>query len=513
MFEYRLKVYGNTLVYAITACCCQGFLLLGYDQGVMSGIVGTNDNRFAKDFNFPDSKMTGTITAIYDIGCVIGSILAFQYGEAVGRRRMIMMGGTIMIIGTIILVSSFSIPQLIVGRIVTGIGNGFNSSTIPVYQSESSPARVRGMLLSTQGVVTILGLCIAYWLDYATSFAAMSPLQWRLPLGFQGVFAICLVLQAWMLPESPRWLVQQGRNDEAAEVLANLEGREFTPDHPDIVRLRVDIETSVAAESTGEEFSLRELFTGGKIQNFRRICLSIGIELMQQFTGSNMINYYAPVVYQSTMGLSRNMSLILGGCTSLTYLVGSLIPLWVMDLAGRRTLLLISSAGLCLCFSLASILLSIGTVPTAYGACAMVFVFQLFLGVGWLPVPWFYPSEINVTRLRSRGMAIASAWNWMAVFAVVQITPIAVTNIGYRTFIIFAVFNFLWIPIVYCFFPETKGLELEDIDHIFEKGGITGGVFSSRGRTITPKHHERAIGMDETVLKASGRHVEDSTAV
>jgi MFS family permease len=146
-----------------------------------------------------------------------------------------------------------------------------------------------------------------------------------------------------------------------------------------------------------------------------------------------MINYYAPVVYQTTMGLSRNTSLLLGGGTSLTYLLGSVIPLFIIDKFGRRALLIFSSAGLCLCFSLASILLSIGTVPTARGACAMVFIFQLFLGVGWLPVPWFYPAEINVTRLRSRGMAIASAFNWMAVFIIVKITPIAIGNIGWKT--------------------------------------------------------------------------------
>jgi hypothetical protein len=130
------------------------------------------------------------------------------------------------------------------------------------------------MLLTTQAVVTILGLCIAYWLDYATSFAANSPMQWRLPCGFQGFFAICLVIQASMLPETPRWLVQEGRSEEAAVVLANLEGKDITPDHPDVVRLRTEIETSVEM---------------GKIQNFRRICLSIAVELMQQFTGSNMI--------------------------------------------------------------------------------------------------------------------------------------------------------------------------------------------------------------------------------
>ena len=145
-----------------------------------------------------------------------------------------------------------------------------------------------------------------------------------------------------------------------------------------------------------------------------------------------MLNYYAPVIYQNEMKLSRKLSLILGGCTEVTYLIGPALPLAVMDRFGRRNLLMISSAGLCLCFIMVSILLSIGSKGPAYGATAFILLFQLFYGVGWLPVPWFYPSEINTTRYRARVQAISSAWNWMFVFVVVKITPISFRNIGWR---------------------------------------------------------------------------------
>ncbi|RPA91539.1 general substrate transporter [Choiromyces venosus 120613-1] len=435
--------------FTVTVCCCQGFLLLVCDQGVTSGIIGA-DNKFAKDFNYPNSTTQGTIIAIYDIGCVIGSIMCFYIGERMGRRRMIMAGGITMLIGTAILTSSLTRAQLIVGRIVTGIGNGFNSSTIPVNQTECSPARAHGMLLTTQAVVTIFGLCIAYWLDCGTSFSD-SPLQWRLPLGFPAVFALFPVLQVLGLPGAPRWLVAHDRSEEAAEVLANLERKEHTPDHPRIVALSMEIEASAKLESAGGPFKAKELFSTDKIQNFRRILLAIAVIVMQLATGANMINYYTPVVYQSTMGLSRNMPLILGGATSMTYLVGSIIPLFIVHHFGRRPLPMFSSAGLCFCFSMAAILLSIGTVSAAYGACSM---------------------------------AIGSAFNWMAVFAVVEITPIAIESINRRTFIIFAIFNALWIPVVYCFFPETTGLNLEDVDHLFDRGGLTGGVWSKKGQTV-----------------------------
>jgi MFS family permease len=138
-----------------------------------------------------------------------------------------------------------------------------------------------------------------------------------------------------------------------------------------------------------------------------------------------MINYYAPVLFQENMGMSRNLALVLSGAAQCTYLVGSAIPVLLMDRFGRRTLLMVCSAGLCLCFVVVSILLSLEREGAAYGATAFIFVFQLFYGVGWLPVPWFYPAEINTTRVRTKMQAIASGWNWMAVFAVVKITPIA----------------------------------------------------------------------------------------
>ncbi|KAI9929516.1 hypothetical protein ASPWEDRAFT_110586 [Aspergillus wentii DTO 134E9] len=498
MWKHNFR--GRALVFAVTACSCQAFLLLGYDQGVMSGLVGA-DNRFGRDFHHPDADLQGDIVALYDIGCILGSILVFFIGEWLGRRKMLMAGGAIMVVGTIILATSSTVAQLIVGRIVTGVGNGMNSSSAPVYQSECSPANIRGTLLTLQGTMTILGLCIATWLDYGTSFTESS-FQWRFPLAFQAVFAIFLILQVIGLPETPRWLMQNDRHEEARAVIASIND---VDEHDEIVlRSLMDIESAIREDIHGDSVKFSEFFTHGKVQNWRRLAIIIAIEIMMQFTGSNMINYYAPTVYESAMNMSRNMSMILSGCTSIAYLLGSAIPLFLMDKYGRRVLLMVSAGGLSLCFVLVAVLLSLSKLNAAYGATAFIFIFQIFYGLGWLPVPWFYPSEISTQRLRSKSAAIASAFNWLSVFAVVKITPIAIQNIGWRVFIIFAILNFLWIPIVFFFFPETKGLELEDINLIFAKGGFTGGVFSSRGRTVIPHQHAQ-----EAELEAK----QDATAI
>ncbi|KAF9892070.1 hypothetical protein FE257_002476 [Aspergillus nanangensis] len=334
-------------------------------------------------------------------------------------------------------------------------------------------------------------------MDYGTSFTESS-FQWRFPLAFQGVFAVCLILQIIGLPETPRWLVQHDRHEEARAVVAAIEDRAL--DDAQVSKTILDIQVGLEEEQRGGPFQFKELFSWGEVQNLRRLLITIMIELAQQFTGSNMINYYGPVMFQETMGMSRNLAMILGGCIQLTYLVGSAIPVFLVDRFGRRTLLMICSAGLCFCFVMVTILLSLERENAAYAATAFIFIFQLFMGVGWLPVPWFYPAEINTTRVRTRMQAIASGWNWMAVFAVVKITPISFANINWKTFIIFAVLNAVFIPMVYFFFPETKGLELEDIPLLFTKGGITGGVSTSKGgRTVMPGQHAQEAHVDQKV--------------
>ncbi|KAI8197846.1 Sugar transporter STL1 [Colletotrichum sp. SAR 10_86] len=427
----------------------------------MSGIIGA-ENRFARDFNNPDPDMQGNITSLYNIGCVVGSIISYFIGERLGRRSMLMSGATIMIIGSILLGASENLATLLAGRIITGIGNGMNSSTAPVYLSECAPASIRGALLTLQGTVTILGVVIAYWTDYGTSFYESS-FQWRFPLAFQAFFAVFIVLQIVGLPETPRWLVARDRYEEGRDVIAAILDKPL--DDEAVGRVLLDIQSGLEEEKRDGPFRFKELFSWGSQQNLRRLILTISVQLGQQFSGSNMINYYLPVIFTDTMGMNRELALILGGCAQIIYLVGSAIPVFLMDRFGRRVLLMWCSAGLSFCFVMVTILLTRGSSGAASGAVAFIFLFQLFYGVGWLPY-----------LKRTDGNSQA--------------------NIEWRTFIIFAVLNVLFMPMVYFFYPETKGLELEDIPLLFTRGGITGGVYSTGGRTVQPGQHALEARVD-----------------
>ena len=250
----------------------------------MSGLVGA-DNQFGTQFGHPNANIQGLLVSLYDIGCAIGCLGAFVFGETLGRRKMLLLGGSIMIVGTILLGSSYSRAQFFVGRIVTGFGNGLNSSTAPAYQSELADPRYRGALVCAQSFLTIAGLCIAYWMDYGLSFVN-TPVQWRFPVSFQAFFAVCLVIQMLPLPDTPRWLIEKGRNAEAAEILARLQYQQpASVNDEEVIMLRRQIETSIEIESAGGSFRYSELFGWGKMQNLRRLLLAVMVNIFQQWSG------------------------------------------------------------------------------------------------------------------------------------------------------------------------------------------------------------------------------------
>lgn len=152
------KATGSSLRHRITAACGAGFLLFGYDQGVFGGLL--SNKLFLETFNYPNSTIQGQIVATYDIGCIMGTFVSMFVGDKIGRRRSIFAGCIILIIGGIIQAASYSLPPMITGRIIAGIGNGMNTIAIPIWQSETAKAENRGKLIVLQLVTNIFGIVI-----------------------------------------------------------------------------------------------------------------------------------------------------------------------------------------------------------------------------------------------------------------------------------------------------------------------------------------------------------------
>ncbi|BCS23616.1 uncharacterized protein APUU_40060S [Aspergillus puulaauensis] len=461
---------GRPLSLFLSTVATMGFLLFGYDQGVMSGII--SDPAFNNMFvaTKGDNTMQATVTAVYEVGCLFGAIFALLFGEKLGRRRMVIYGAAVMILGVIIQVTAMPghIPllQFIIGRVITGIGNGMNTSTIPTYQAECSKTSNRGLLICIEGGVIAIGTMIAYWIDYGAHFGPPD-LVWRFPIAFQIVFGIFIIWGMIHLPESPRYLIANDKVDEGANVLAALAGKEIDDQH---VVLEKQLVLDSVRVSGAEKAKFRDLLTGGPSQHFRRMMVGSSSQFFQQISGCNAVIYYLPVLLEQSIGQSHDFALLIGGINMICYAIFATFSWFFVEKIGRRKLFLGGSFGQCAAMVIVFGCLIPGDSQTAKGAVFGLFLYMCFFGATWLPLPWLYPAELSPIKTRAKANAISTCSNWLFNFTVVMITPVMIASIRWGTYLFFAAWNAIFIPVIWFFYPETSGRSLEAIDLIFAKG-------------------------------------------
>ncbi|SPO07193.1 related to sugar transport protein STL1 [Cephalotrichum gorgonifer] len=465
---------GKRLQWLVTALATTDFLLFGYDQGVMSGIISADPFTTA----FPEvvsqgPNYEGFVVSIYAVGCLFGALFILSFGDQVGRRRSIILGASIMIVGVIIQVATVPVgsgatAQFIIGRFITGLGNGINTSTVPTYQAECSRSYNRGKLICIEGSNVAFGTLIAYWVDYGCIYGP-DDFSWRFPIAFQCCFAIVAIILCLGLPESPRWLFTKDRHDEGMRVLAALDGKPV-----DDVEVRTQavmiVDNINASGHVGGVTPMSALFTNGKTQNFRRMMLGLSSQMMQQLSGCNAVIYYFPILFQNSIGVSHQTALLLGGVNMIVYSIFATSSWFLVERIGRRQLFLIGTVGQCLSMILCFGALIPDTEEAAKGAAVGLFTYIAFFGATWLPLPWLYPAEINSLKTRAKANACSTVSNWAWNFFIVMITPVLVDKIGWGTYLFFAVLNAIFFPIIYFLYPETAGRSLEEIDLIFSKG-------------------------------------------
>ncbi|KAJ5806937.1 hypothetical protein N7474_010529 [Penicillium riverlandense] len=472
---------GRKLRLAITFTSVVGFSLFGYDQGLMSGII--SGSQFMKEFPplaTPEdpallnhvSVLRGAVTSCYELGCFFGAIFTLTYGERIGRTPLLVAGGLLMILGTVISTAAFGphwgLGQFVIGRVISGIGNGMDTATIPVWQSECSKAHNRGFLVCFEGAIIAVGTFVAYWIDFGLSYVNTSA-QWRFPVAFQIVFAIMVSVGALMLPESPRWFVIRGHDKEACEVLAML--NDSQPDAEDVLAdfnmMKADLK---ATESN--KASWKQLFTFGKTQEFQRMMIGCSGQFFQQFTGCNAAIYYSTLLFQQNLHMHGKLSLVLGGVFATVYALATIPSFFMIEKVGRRNLFLIGFMGQGLSFIITMGCLVNATTQTSKGAVVGIFLFIVFFAFTTLPLPWIYPPEINPLRTRTMAASASTCTNWITNFAVVMFTPVFSAASPWGIYLFFALVNFVAVPFAWFFYVETAGRDLEEVDIIFAKAHI-----------------------------------------
>ncbi|CRG91503.1 hypothetical protein PISL3812_08552 [Talaromyces islandicus] len=468
---------GKKLHLAITFTSVVGFSLFGYDQGLMSGVI--SGDQFVKEFPVLDgtslhvSVLQGGVVSCYELGCFFGAIFTLMYGQRIGRTPLLVAGGVLMVIGTVISTAAFGphwgLGQFVIGRVVSGLGNGMDTATIPVWQSECSKAHNRGFLVCFEGAIIAVGTLIAYWIDFGLSYVETS-VQWRFPVAFQILFAILVSAGALMLPDSPRWFLAHGHDQEALEVMAAL--NDSTVDSEDVLRDYNLMKADLKATEGQQASSWKTLFTFGKTQEFQRMMIGCSGQFFQQFTGCNAAIYYSTLLFKQDLNMTGKLPLVLGGVFSTVYALATIPSFFMVERVGRRNLFLIGFLGQGLSFIITMGCLIGGSKSDAKGAVVGIFLFICFFAFTTLPLPWIYPPEINPLRTRTMAAAASTCVNWITNFAVVMFTPVFSNRSNWGLYLFFALVNFIALPFAYFFYVETAGRDLEEVDIIFAKAHV-----------------------------------------
>ncbi|WP_174435793.1 sugar porter family MFS transporter [Demequina globuliformis] len=471
----------NRRVIAISVGAALGGFLFGFDSSVINGAVESIDKEFALS-----EALSGFVVASALLGCAVGAWFAGSIANRFGRIPVMVISAILFLVSALGSGFAFAVWDLMLWRIAGGLAIGAASVIAPAYISEVAPAKFRGRLASLQQMAIVLGIFAALLSDQLLAEAAggASNDLWFGVEAWRWMFIMCFIpaviygLAALKLPESPRYLVYRGKSEEAAVILREFSG-EQNVDH----RI-AEIERSLGTE---EKQSLRDL-RGDRLGLKPIVWVGILLSVFQQFVGINVIFYYSTSLWQS-VGFDESEAFLTSTITSVTNIVVTIVAILLVDRIGRRLLLLIGSAGMTVSLGIMAVAFSTATLDAdgeailngPWDSIALVGAnaFVVFFGATWGPVVWVLLGEIFPNRIRATALAVAAAAQWLANWAITMTFPIF-ADIG-LTFAYGFYATMALLSLVFVFFrvPETKGMELEDMDNVvIERGkfvAIEGG--------------------------------------
>ncbi|OQE47068.1 hypothetical protein PENCOP_c001G04830 [Penicillium coprophilum] len=491
--------------YLVTFCCAfaaLGSFLFGYDSGVISSIL--EQEAFLRQFGSPTISDTaaGVIISSYTGGAIVGSVLVPYISDYYGRRMALFIGGLLAVLGAGLQGGAVNIAMLVAGRSIAGLAIGQMSATIPVYCSEVAPPQIRGMLASMQQWMIALGFVVAQWVGYGCSLRD-GAFSWRFPLSFCAVPAIVLTCGVWFLPESPRWLIEKGREGKGHSVLARLHLNQNATNNPLLEHELLQIQESLTSEKHSAVRSWRHLLLSSRWRH--RIILASGLQVFTQCSGTTVISNHVPRLFR-TLGLTASTSIMIIGVWGALALFWNTVFMLFIDKIGRRKLLIPSllgmGASLCIEATLARYIdfNDPNANPHALrAAIAMFFVFSFFF-TAIAMISWIYQCEIFPTPIRARGSSIATATNWSISLIFTQCSPLALADMGTNYFYCFVAFNWVAMVVVWAFYPETAGRSLEGVEEAFttqfvDTQSVRSFVVENTPVAITPRSQIRHKGL------------------
>ncbi|BEI80669.1 hypothetical protein CcaverHIS002_0111980 [Cutaneotrichosporon cavernicola] len=460
------------------------FLAFGYSLTFFGGIMSYPS--FYREYEMLDTATTkgalkrhnsllqGVANGMTNLGGAFACLVVLYYGNRLGRRKMSFIGGVIAIIGTVIFCTSYSFAQILVSRFIQGIGIGIGIATVPVWQSELATTKNRSAHVIVDGIMVSGGFMVASWVTYGFSKATTEDSwQWRVPGILIGLFSLPIVGGSFMFPESPRWLVMQGRIDEAREIFEDMfQGSE----DPDIVDNTLNAAVRVNETVTNTKWT--NLFRMGKDKMAWRLFLAVTVQWFTQMNGAGIITAYANQLF-GAIGLKHDTAKIVAS-VALTYkFFTCFIAFFVIERVGRRALFITSGVGMAVSMFVLAICGSQTTATNlapAYVAIVFVFIFLFFLPLAFLGVNFLYCQEIISTPFRAPAGGISSATLWLSQFVLALTTPLSLEVLQWKTYIVWGCASAIIPPVVYLYYPETTNLSMEELEGIWFSPGLHGPV-------------------------------------
>ncbi|KAJ6789527.1 hypothetical protein PWT90_03108 [Aphanocladium album] len=488
--------------YVMCAFAAFGGIFFGYDSGYINGVTASPifytavEGMDAKELSSSNSSL---IVSILSCGTFFGALIAGDMADFIGRKWTVIAGCLIYAVGVAIQMvtsPSHALGPIVAGRLIAGLGVGFESAIVILYMSEICPRKVRGALVSGYQFCITIGIMLAsIVVNYTKSYKDTS--AYRIPIGIQFPWAAILGVGLLFLPESPRYYIKKGMVQKAVSSIARLRGQpessEFVQSEVAEIVANEEYERALIPSTTWFG-SWANCFKGGlwaAKSNLRRTILGTSLQMMQQWTGVNFIFYFSSQFLTST-GAVKNPFLTTMIFTIINVL-STPLSFWTIERFGRRSILLVGAAGMLTCqFLVAIIGVTAGfdrvhsaptptdpaaTAPNNLSAVnaqiAFIAIFIFFFASTWGPAAWVVIGEIFPLPIRSRGVGLSTASNWLWNTIIAVITPYMVGkdkgDLKSKVFFIWG--GLCTCALVYTYFlvPETKGLSLEQVDKMMEE--------------------------------------------
>ncbi|GLI74839.1 hypothetical protein PoHVEF18_003087 [Penicillium ochrochloron] len=512
-----LGLLSNKKTSAIGLFASLGGLVYGYNQGMFAQVLTMNSfTKATQGYAATTSIQQGMLTSILELGAWVGTLFNGYLADAAGRRLTVLIAVVVFCVGVIVQACTQNKDYVFAGRFVTGLGVGSLSMVVPLYNAELAPPEIRGSLVAVQQLAITFGIMVSFWIGYGTNYIGgtgdtQSNAAWLVPICIQILPAVILAAGMMLfMPQSPRHLMNTGRDEECLQTLARLRGTSTDDllvriEYLEIKSLHLfEKETAAEKYPQWQDGSFKSRFQIGLhdymslITNpslFKRTTVACMIMVFQQWNGINAINYYAPFIFQDMELPGNTTTLLATGVVGIVEFLFTIPAVLWVDQIGRKKILIAGAAGMAIChFIVAGI---IGAYQHEFGehraagwtVIVFVWIFVINFAYSWGPVAWIVTSEVFPLSMRAKGVSIGGSSNWLNNFAVATATSPFLSQSALGAFIFFGCITTIGIFYVIFFVPETRGRTLEEMDELFGSSGMAAADTARKTRI------EREIGL------------------